>query len=322
MKSNKKALIIACYIGKLPKCINIWLKSCKVNSDFDFLLVTNDKVTDTLPDNVIVLYQELSDIKERFQKCLDFKISLERAYKLCDFKPIYALAFEDYVKDYPFWGHCDIDMVFGRINQFFTDEMFEKYDRLGSLGHLTLYKNNDQMNQLYEKKGTPFSYRKVFASGYSYGFDERFGYNMLCIYNHINWLDCKWQFCLDKNFGYPYSFSNGQNYDEQTVLWKDGRIYQVYKEDGEIKYEEKMYYHFSGTKYFLDDPSEELVFEYSRCVNLEDTIEKHLTNPDFDYAGEEQDKRSSVFYRFFSRSPYRMYIRLKQEFYRSVLRRK
>lgn len=104
MKSEKKALIIACYIGKIPVNINMWIKSCTINADFDFLLVTNDNIDMDLPENVIVLHQELIDLKKRFQKHIDFEITLDSAYKLCDYKPLYALAFEDYVKDYPFGG--------------------------------------------------------------------------------------------------------------------------------------------------------------------------------------------------------------------------
>lgn len=320
MKSEKKALIIACYIGKIPVNINMWIKSCTINADFDFLLVTNDNIDMDLPENVIVLHQELIDLKKRFQKHIDFEITLDSAYKLCDYKPLYALAFEDYVKDYPFWGHCDIDMVFGQINHFFTVELLTKYDRLGSLGHLCLYRNNDQMNHLYEKKGAAFPYKKVFTSNYSYNFDEIFGYNLLCKYNHINWYDCGWEFCLDKCYGYPFSFSHQRSHEEQFVLWKDGLIYLAYRENGQMKYEEKMYYHFSSTKYVLNNPSDIVAFEYSKCMNLEEPVENYHIQSD--YMGEKQNDRKSAFNRIFrGKKPYQIYIRIRQEFYRSVLRR-
>ena len=68
----KKALIIACYIGKLPSCINLWFKSCSYNQDYDFMLVTDDDINVNVPENVIIFHQTLKNLKERFQQCLGF----------------------------------------------------------------------------------------------------------------------------------------------------------------------------------------------------------------------------------------------------------
>lgn len=39
--------------------------------------------------------------------------------------------FQEYIKDYDFWGHCDADLIFGDIRKFVTDDILNKYDRLG-----------------------------------------------------------------------------------------------------------------------------------------------------------------------------------------------
>ena len=39
-------------------------------------------------------------------------------YKLCDYKPVYGLIFDEDLQDYDFWGHCDVDLIFGDIRKF------------------------------------------------------------------------------------------------------------------------------------------------------------------------------------------------------------
>ena len=313
----KRALIIACYIGKLPESINMWIKSCAYNKDYDFMLVTDDKLYDDIPENITVLSQSLDDLKKRFQKCFNFNISLEKPYKLCDFKPLYGIAFEEYVREYEFWGHCDVDMVFGNISSFYTNEIFDKYDRIGTYGHLILYRNNYEINNLYKKKGTPFSYKKVFTSKYNYGFDEQYGYNILCRKYEIKWYDCGHKYCLDKKRTLPYSFAETDNYEHQAVVLKNGKIYHVYDDGRDVIYKEKIYYHFTGTKYNLKKLSDEIVFEYNECRNLNDDIRLYLSKRSV-----KCDRGLSLLVRinaFWRRSLYQKYIFIKQKIYYYVL---
>ena len=32
--------LIVCYYGKFPEWMNVWLKSCELNSNIDFMIVT------------------------------------------------------------------------------------------------------------------------------------------------------------------------------------------------------------------------------------------------------------------------------------------
>lgn len=76
------------------------------------------------------------------QKVIDFEICLESPYKLCDYKPTYGLAFKNWLKDYDFWGYCDLDVVFGNLRNYFTDEILKDSDRCLENGHISLWKNN------------------------------------------------------------------------------------------------------------------------------------------------------------------------------------
>ena len=109
--------IITVYIGKFPNYFNMWLESCRWNPQFDFLLVTDNHV-ESLPDNVKLLRTDLISLKNRLSVKLRSDIVLNSPYKLCDYKPSYGLMFEDELKGYDFWGHCDMDLIWGNLSKF------------------------------------------------------------------------------------------------------------------------------------------------------------------------------------------------------------
>lgn len=266
-----RKIVIVCYYGTFPAWMNLWVKSCELNPDFDFLLVTDSEIQDP-PANVILHYECFSELRKRFCQALGFEVSLESPYKLCDYRPVYGLAFADLIRGYDFWGHCDVDMVFGRIGQFLTDDLFRQYDRLGTYGHLIFYKNTDAMNRLFMKRGSVFNYQTVFKGKWNYAFDEMFGMNLICRKNHVRWYDCGHSICLDKSkthLANPLCLSGTRNYKHQGVLWDHGRIYHTYlTENDELRMEEKMYYHFSKTPYDIMEGSEKLFFNAERVYPI------------------------------------------------------
>lgn len=137
------------YFGKFPKGFQFWLLSCKCNPSIDWLIFTDDKTPYDYPENVKVTYWTFDQMKKKVQAIYDFPIFLERPYKLCDFKPAYGEIFADELKDYDFWGHCDIDLVWGNIRKFYTDEVLGQYEKVGFNGHSNLYKNTPEVCARY-----------------------------------------------------------------------------------------------------------------------------------------------------------------------------
>ena len=113
MNKTKIIFIIPC-IGKYPWYFPYFLKSCVYNADIDFKILSDSDIPLSVkPDNVELIPYSLEKFNEDATKALGFKINIEQAYKLCDFKPAYGSIFSDYVKGYDFWGYCDIDVIFG-----------------------------------------------------------------------------------------------------------------------------------------------------------------------------------------------------------------
>ena len=127
-----------------------------------------------LPSNVKIIYKELNELSQLATEKLGFEINIKTAYKLCDFKPAYGYIFSDLLKDYDFWGHCDIDIIFGNIRDFMTEELLENYDLISVRpdwipGCFLLFKNCEKMNTLFLHSK---DYKKVFSSNQHYCFDE------------------------------------------------------------------------------------------------------------------------------------------------------
>ena len=147
-----KIAIIICYFGSFPSIYPLWIRSCKNNPLFNYLIFTDINEIKT-QNNIIVHHCTLGEISDLAQRKLYGDICILSAYKLCDFKPMYGIMFEDYLKGYDFWGICDMDMVFGDLSLFITDAILQKYEKVYQLGHLTLYRNTEEVNNRFKMKG-------------------------------------------------------------------------------------------------------------------------------------------------------------------------
>ncbi|WP_066717468.1 DUF6625 family protein [Clostridium sp. Marseille-P299] len=177
----KTIAFIVPYICKgkqLPNYFQLWLETCRYNPTIDFLIFTDDKTVYDYPKNTKIHYVTFEFLKELFQKNFDFEINLEKPYKFCDFKPAYGEIFSEYLKGYDFWGHCDIDLFFGNIRNFITEEILQKYNRIYTRGHCCLYKNEAEVNGWYRNlPRCEFQfYKDVFMQETGCCFDEWAGH--------------------------------------------------------------------------------------------------------------------------------------------------
>lgn len=170
----KSIALIAYYGGKLPIYIHPWLATCAANPTIDFLLIVDDECNIDLPANVKKYHITLDALKQRIQKLYDFPIQLPRAYKVCDFRPAFGEIFEDILAGYDYWGHCDIDMLFGNLRNFLTEKILCSHDRIFTVGPLSLYKNTSAVNSYYRTLCSEnfLNYRDVFSSEKHYCYDE------------------------------------------------------------------------------------------------------------------------------------------------------
>lgn len=254
-----KICILSIYLGKFPLYFNLWLDSCARNSTIDFLIITDQNIsnyTHKIPDNVKVRISNLDELHFRFENSLKMKVALDRAYKLCDLKPMYGIVFQDEFQSYDFWGHCDIDLIWGDLRKFMSEEILSSYDKIFPLGHLSLYRNTSRINELFKLSGSwRGDYTKVIATNKSCVFDERYGINKIFEYNN--------QPIFLKEIAADIDFRNqrmiiagtqNKNYKHQIFFFRDGKCMRAYEENGVIKYDEFAYLHLQKRRYLTTIP--------------------------------------------------------------------
>lgn len=172
----KKIAFIIPYFGVFPDFIKIWSLTVKYNETIDFHIYTDIDIPDYIKKikNIIIHKITFIEMRRKIQKLYDFEISLKEPYKLCDYKPAYGEIFQEDLKMYDFWGYCDLDMVFGDIRKFITEELLNTYERIHALGFFSIYKNEKKINQIYKFQGEypDQNYQDVFQTDESCYFDE------------------------------------------------------------------------------------------------------------------------------------------------------
>lgn len=162
-------LILPWFGGPFKNYFHLFLESCKNNPTINWLIFTDSTQSYNYPENVKVVKCSFEYVRERIQKIFDFEISLNRPYKLCDFKPTYGEVFHEELKHYDYWGYCDCDLIFGNIRKFITDDILEKYEMLFTRGHLHIFKNNREINTFFR---TIHKYKQILSSNNNFAFDE------------------------------------------------------------------------------------------------------------------------------------------------------
>ena len=178
----KKLCLITVWMGELPDTYAMWLMSAKKNPTVDFFLIS-DRVENKVEKNIHFVHEEIGELKARFQALFSFPIKLNSAYKICDYKPVYGSAFPEIVEGYDYWGHVDLDIIFGDLRHFLTDEFLEQYEKVFDAGYFILYRNTKEVNERYRvsecDENMAYPYRKAFQTDYACFFDEYLGMSIL-----------------------------------------------------------------------------------------------------------------------------------------------
>ena len=257
----KKIVFICPYFGKLPENhMSLWLQSCEKNQSINWIIFTDDKTRYNYPKNVLVNYVSLNELKNSIQKKFDFPISLDNGYKLCDYKPTYGYIFSEYIKGYDFWGYCDMsDCIFGDIRHFITDKILDKFDKIGFLGHLTLYRNTVEINKRF-MLGTKsnITYRDILSSSENMAFDELNSYSINSIYKENGIPFYRMDDCYYDISPLTYAFRQSiydENYEHKflkkipTIFkWENGKLFECYVYKNKLMEKELLYVHFQKRK--------------------------------------------------------------------------
>ena len=180
-----KVLIILPYFGETPAWLDYFLKSCSYNPGINWLLYSNIKLERRPYRNILIENASIEDFNRLASSKLGISIRISHPYKICDFRPAFGVIFKDYIKNYGFWGYCDLDLIFGKISDFINRDHLKIYDVITSKpnyisGHFTLYRNCSFTQSLYKKIWN--IYRILRQDNRHYAIDElsnRIGKNII-----------------------------------------------------------------------------------------------------------------------------------------------
>ena len=250
----KSIVIIFPYFGQLPAQYKMWRESALRNPSVDFMFFTDADVEPA--KNIIVHKMRFEEFRRYIQAVFDFPIVLDRPYILCDFKPVYGQALQQFVGKYVFWGYGDLDVVYGDFRNFLTDEILSRYKFFLGFGHLTLYHNDEDTNTYYKVIEPGYQdYRESLSIHEQTFFDE---------YDHKGTAD-KWKECRTDDCWLDWPFDNvskpkqAYHFNSLTRGWKQvlfehygNKLFMIRINHGKIEKKESLYAHFQHRGFMKD----------------------------------------------------------------------
>ena len=234
--SGFKIVILLPYFGNFPNYIHFFFKTCAYNKDITFLVFTDNNFSEyTKIENIHFIPSTLTEFNALASTKLGAEVNITNAYKLCDFKPMYGLIYEDYIKDYDFWGYCDTDIIFGNLKNILTNEVLDKYEIISShpqymSGPFSLYKNVKEVNNLFFQSK---DWKEVVLNKNYISFDEASdvisklweGYNIFDFESKIESMTHLVQNKKKTNIkAYFSNFITERIPHHAKLIWKEGRL--------------------------------------------------------------------------------------------------
>ena len=266
--NTPKTAPIIVWMGKLPSYFPLWVRSLRVNKAFDFFLFTDQPVEGEIPVNLKVIRLSFDDLRQRIEEKLSFRVRILHPYKLCDFKPAYGEIFDDYLAGYPYWGNCDMDVLFGNLGKFLTPELLAAYKKLFSRGHLTIYHNEPFVNSAY-RSSKSIDHKKILMSPEVYLFDEWSGIHRIFEELQIGQYNAEIMGDI-KVYSPRIECTNIRNYRPQLFVWQKGDVSQYYIDGSGLVAKELAYVHFQKRKIRIEDPA--VFTSASMIVNPETVV--------------------------------------------------
>ena len=215
-ESSLKKILLAPYFGDLPE----WMDKYEPPKGYHMILDRDlDKFKQRVGDRLGIVYPgEVGSGKP------------------WDYRACLGVLYEEEIKGFDFYGHTDLDCVYGDVNKWLTDDVLNKLDVHSNhntyvMGAWALYRNIPEVIHLFQSvPNWPEFLDKPEPNG---------------------WVEEEFSRALEKSgLRYAYTFWQGNPYTtEPKLLKKDGALYQLDKVSGhEFEYVEIMMYHFRRSK--------------------------------------------------------------------------
>jgi hypothetical protein len=124
-----KVALISVYLGQIPEdFFKFTKKTIHFNEDFDWFIFSDNFKELTKEKNIYFVPTNIDTINSLLTEKINKTIKLPNVNKLVDTKPAWADIFYEYIKNYDWWGWTDLDIIYGNLNKFITDEVLNEFD--------------------------------------------------------------------------------------------------------------------------------------------------------------------------------------------------
>jgi hypothetical protein len=151
----KKIIFVMPYFGRWPEWFFLFLESCKFNSSIEWIFFTDCGQPAAAPSNVRFVHMTFAEMRELASNKLGRPVNLSNPYKICDLRLCYGKIFEEYLREYDFWGFGDIDVIYGNLSGILQGEVLSNdiisFHKDHLSGHLCLFRNSESVRTLYTR---------------------------------------------------------------------------------------------------------------------------------------------------------------------------
>ena len=242
--------LIACYFGPLPPYVPIVFRAMEANSAIDWLLIVDQIPSCSLPTNIRIKILSMAELSDLSSEAVGTKIRIAIPYQVCSLRPAFGLIFREMIRNSDFWGHVDLDAIYGDFQSLIPADAFLNFDRILCRGHLSMYRNTESVAHAF-KLDAPgaLNYKNVFSDlTVNTAFDEWRGIWKIMRYHNFKQYhsECIADIVPPDQYKIRRFESFGEeNHPYQFFYWHEGRTFHAYyHREGGLFDNEVAYIHF------------------------------------------------------------------------------
>ena len=251
--------LVVFYYGALPNYFQLTLETIRQNPSINWIIIGDISPPSDLPENIRFIHTSLSELAQRFSSLGVGQAAISSPYDLCSLRPAIGMTFDDYLQGYDFWGHSDLDLLYGDLRHFLSEEVLKSHDRVYCRGHLSIYRNEKRVNSAFKLK-TPdtIPFADVLKNPSNQQFDEWKGIHKIMRYHGFRQYHKEVIADIRPSRRYRidrFETTELTNYVNQLFYWYNGKTYRAYLHpEGGIYDEEVAYIHFQKRSFPPPDP--------------------------------------------------------------------
>lgn len=200
----------------------------------------------------MIIDTDLSDFKLRVKQKLGIDYpGIYGSGKVWDMRCALGLLYEDEIKGYDWWGHCDLDVVFGDVDKFVPDSMLNELDVYSGhneyvAGCFSLYRNCPEVNELFKKDILPDEMQSHWEPLWKTKMSDP---------QPNGWVEVEFSRTLEQSsLRYKYDWQQGNPWTRIPILKKEGvKLFQdmnvnATRSNPDYVWQEVCFYHFRHSK--------------------------------------------------------------------------